>query len=703
MAENRTLTKQQQKAKIRERYRGISPDVLEVIPAAKKRADFYDDVPRRVAVYVRVSTDDPRQTSSYELQKNYYEDMVQRHENWTLVEIYADEGISGTQLKHRDSFNRMIRDCRAGKIDLIVTKSVSRFARNIVDCISIVRELGALSPAVGVFFETEHIFTLKDDSEMGLSFQATMAQEESHVKSNIMNASIEMRFSHGIVLTPVLLGYDHDEDGNLIINEDEAKTVRLIFFMYLYGYTCQQIADALTELECTTKKGNTTWSSGSVLQQLRNERHCGEVLTRKTFTPSYLNHKTKKNMGDRTQHRWRDHHEAIISRDDFIAVQHLIDNAKYGNKGILPELNVVPEGALRGFVVINPRWAGFQCADYEVASESVYENNGYSPPVLKDVEVRSGDFDLRGFEIARSQFFDTQGKICVTFSRENIVFSTGCLRKFDDSQYIEMLVHPGEHLLAVRKADKGKRNALRWAKTGPKGTVIPRAFSGAAFIGTLYELFGWNSDYRYRVRGIRRQKDAESVLLFDMRETEVFMPQKILLEEAVRDNPDFPVDGDMEPVMPGTGKSILAYPSAWADNFGSNYYRHAQARELAGIDVDGEWGITEEALPYSSSELNTTPSDELLQGIRKIITEKKQEMSNHGHSAADHEPDTTGDGAPANGGGPVTRGGGTTTADAKPAAAGEDGSAADAGPAVTGTGAYDSPAAAGAGAGAGMG
>ena len=170
-----SLTKQQQKEKIRERYKGVDPDVLEVIPARKK-PDFYDDVPRRLAVYVRVSTDNINQTSSYELQKNYYEDLVRRHENWTLVKIYADEGISGTSLKKRDDFIRMIRDCRDGKIDMIITKSVSRFARNIVDCIGITRELGALKPPVGVFFETEHIFTLKDDAEMGLSFLATIAQ-----------------------------------------------------------------------------------------------------------------------------------------------------------------------------------------------------------------------------------------------------------------------------------------------------------------------------------------------------------------------------------------------------------------------------------------------------------------------------------------------------------------------------------------------
>ena len=174
-----------------------------------------------------------------------------------------------------------------------------------------------------------------------------MAQEESHTKSEIMNASIEMRFRRGIFLTPILLGYDHDEDGNLIINEGEAKIVKLIFMMYLNGCTCKEIADTLTELGCETKKGNTVWSPGSILQILQNERHCGDVLAHKTYTPNYLNHKSKKNMQNRPQYRKRDHHEAIVSRDDFIAVQRLISNAKYGNKGILPQLKVIPGGVLK--------------------------------------------------------------------------------------------------------------------------------------------------------------------------------------------------------------------------------------------------------------------------------------------------------------------------------------------------------------------
>lgn len=201
------------------------------------------------------------------------------------MDIYADEGLSGTSLKHRDNFLRMIKDCEAGLIDLIVTKSVSRFARNLMDSVGYIRKLGALNPPIEVYFETENLNTLNSQSEMSIAFLSTMAQEESHNKSEIMNLSIEMRFRRGIFLTPALLGYDIDADGKLVINEEEANTVRLIFFMYIFGYSCQQIAATLTKLQRRTKKGNIKWSAGTVLSQLQNERHCGSVLARKTFTP----------------------------------------------------------------------------------------------------------------------------------------------------------------------------------------------------------------------------------------------------------------------------------------------------------------------------------------------------------------------------------------------------------------------------------
>ena len=157
----------------------------------------------------------------------YYTNYIKSREDWDFVGLYSDEGISATSTKRREGFQQMVADALAGKIDLIITKSVSRFARNVVDCIKYVRELKALPSPVGVFFEAESIYTLDRNSEMSLSFISTFAQEESHNKSEIMNASIEMRFKRGIFLTPPLLGYDQDEDGNLVINEEEAKTVRL--------------------------------------------------------------------------------------------------------------------------------------------------------------------------------------------------------------------------------------------------------------------------------------------------------------------------------------------------------------------------------------------------------------------------------------------------------------------------------------------
>ena len=158
-SEERNHSIAEQKARIRERYKGIDTDELDVIPALPQE-NFYDDQrEKRVAVYARVSTDDPRQTSSYELQKNHYLDVVSRHPGWNMVDIYADEGISGTSLQHRDNFIRMIADCRAGKIDLVVTKSVSRFARNVLDCIGYVRQLAALTPPIGIFFETKDFDT----------------------------------------------------------------------------------------------------------------------------------------------------------------------------------------------------------------------------------------------------------------------------------------------------------------------------------------------------------------------------------------------------------------------------------------------------------------------------------------------------------------------------------------------------------------
>lgn len=609
-----------QKNKIRERYKGVSLDELDVIPALPQEDIFAVENEQRVAVYARVSTDDPRQTSSYELQKNHYHDVISKSPNWKLVQIYADEGISGTSLQHRDQFKLMIEDCKQGNIDLIVTKSVSRFARNVVDCIGYVRELLALPHPVGVFFETERLNTFDPKSEMVLSFMATLAQEESHTKSEIMNASIEMRFRRGIFLTPILLGYDHDEDGNLVINEEEAKIVKLIFMMYLNGCTCQEIADTLTELGCMTKKGNTVWSPGSILQILQNERHCGDVLAHKTYTPNYLNHKSKKNMQNRPQYRKRNHHDAIISRDDFIAVQRLISNAKYGNKGLLPELKVIPEGVLKGFVSINPRWAGFKEDDYINASASVYNGTEQTSTSSAPVEVQSGDFDLRGYEIARSQFFDSTDRITVTFSQGDIRFSCPAVRKLE-STLVELLMHPQKQILAVRTAGKECRNAMQWSKK-KSGISFPRGISGTAFLSTLYSLLGWKDDCRYRITGIKRGKGNDAILLFNLTEPEIFIPN-----DTVSSLPES--DTSVKPFTDSNRRNVRAYPPDWADTFGSNYYSHAQAQELAGFGKGMEPDISHASVIYKDSDIQVTSKDDIERNIEQIMSDMKENTDEH--------------------------------------------------------------------------
>lgn len=244
----------------------------EFFPAKDKANIFEDGHVFRTCAYCRVSTDNDEQLSSFELQQQHYHQLVGKHPNWDLIHIFADEGISGTSLKNRDEFNDMIARCQAGEFDLIVTKSVSRFARNLVDCVSLVRKLKNHNPPVGVFFETDNLFTLSEDSELKLSMLATFAQEESVKKSESMNWSLKERFKNKKLLTPELYGYTRPRDAvgrfikyaSLEVNEEEADVVRFIFDAFLAGYTVESIAGILTDNRIPTKLGNDTWNGGSI-------------------------------------------------------------------------------------------------------------------------------------------------------------------------------------------------------------------------------------------------------------------------------------------------------------------------------------------------------------------------------------------------------------------------------------------------------
>lgn len=602
MTENeKRLSAEERKQKIRERYKGVDKDELEVIPAREIVSLKEDTSYKRVAAYCRVSTDDPNQTSSYELQKNHYEEYIKEHPGWELVGIYADEGISGTSLAHREEFHRMLDDCNAGKIDLIITKSISRFARNTVDSISTVRQLAQLKRPVGVLFETENLFTLNQTSEMILTVLSAAAQEESHTKSEIMNISIEHRFSRGIFLTPELLGYDKDEDGNLVINEDEAETVKVIYYLYLNGFSISEIADLLTEYGRKTKLGNTEWNPGSIMKIIQNERHCGDVLARKTWTPSYLNHKSKKNNNDRNQYRQRDHHEAIVSREVFNAANQLQASKGYAAKNRpLPVLSVVDDGVLKGYVPVDKDWTGFSAEEYQEASESVYRENAQT-----ERSAENGTrLNLSGYEIVRAQFFSTLSNPAMTISNGKMRFNTACLKKFGDEEYVELLLNTVERCIAIRPCSKDNPNAVRWGRLKDSRWSVS-AISCRGLAKTLFDIMEWEEDTRYRFRGEYVGAGENKMLLFQLDEPEMIKTEEITLppQEPEQDG----TEEEKEEIV--IKKKMMVFPAAWADSFGRPITSLACVNMLEQEHYAGNWDILRPAKEVE--DYNLVSSEEL--------------------------------------------------------------------------------------------
>ena len=602
MTENeKRLSAEERKQKIRERYKGVDKDELEVIPAREIVSLKEDTSYKRVAAYCRVSTDDPNQTSSYELQKNHYEEYIKEHPGWELVGIYADEGISGTSLAHREEFHRMLDDCNAGKIDLIITKSISRFARNTVDSISTVRQLAQLKRPVGVLFETENLFTLNQTSEMILTVLSAAAQEESHTKSEIMNISIEHRFSRGIFLTPELLGYDKDEDGNLVINEDEAETVKVIYYLYLNGFSISEIADLLTEYGRKTKLGNTEWNPGSIMKIIQNERHCGDVLARKTWTPSYLNHKSKKNNNDRNQYRQRDHHEAIVSREVFNAANQLQASKGYAAKNRpLPVLSVVDDGVLKGYVPVDKDWTGFSAEEYQEASESVYRENAQTERPAEN----GTRLNLSGYEIVRAQFFSTLSNPAMTISNGKMRFNTACLKKFGDEEYVELLLNTVERCIAIRPCSKDNPNAVRWGRLKDARWSVS-AISCRGLAKTLFDIMEWEEDTRYRFRGEYVGAGENKMLLFQLDEPEMIKTEEITLppQEPEQDG----TEEEKEEIV--IKKKMMVFPAAWADSFGRPITSLACVNMLEQEHYAGNWDILRPAKEVE--DYNLVSSEEL--------------------------------------------------------------------------------------------
>ncbi|WP_291352817.1 recombinase family protein [Desulfosporosinus sp.] len=274
-----------------------------------------------MAAYCRVSTSQDEQLQSYEAQVRFYTSYINNHPDYKMAGIYADEGISGTNTKKREQFNKMIEDCKAGKIDMIITKSISRFARNTLDTLNYVRLLKALS--IGVIFEKENINTLDGKGEVLLTILSSLAQEESRSTSESCTWGLRRRFEQGKVMVnhTKFLGYDKDKNGELVINEKQAKIVTRIYNDYLNGKAPNGIAKELQNEKVPKWDGTYKWYESSIRKILSNEKYKGDALLQKTYTVDFLSKKRAENDGDVPQYYVENSHPAIIDKETWEAVQ----------------------------------------------------------------------------------------------------------------------------------------------------------------------------------------------------------------------------------------------------------------------------------------------------------------------------------------------------------------------------------------------
>lgn len=295
-----------------------------VLPARKQNRDKNeeDQQPKlRVAAYCRVSTDSDEQATSYEAQIEHYTAFINGHSDWEMAGIFADDGISGTNTKKREEFNRMIDACMAGSVDMIITKSISRFARNTLDCLKFIRQLK--EKGIPVYFEKENINSMDSKGEVMLTIMASLAQQESQSLSQNVKMGLQYRYQQGEIQVNCnrFLGYSKDENKRLVIVPEEAETIKRIYLEYLEGASMLKVARGLEADGILTGAGNEKWHTSNINQILRNEKYIGDALLQKTYTTDFLTKTRVKNHGIVPQYYVENSHDAIIPREIFMQAQ----------------------------------------------------------------------------------------------------------------------------------------------------------------------------------------------------------------------------------------------------------------------------------------------------------------------------------------------------------------------------------------------
>ena len=387
----------------------------------------------------------------------------------------ADEGITGTQLKHRDQFLKMIADCEAGKIDMIITKSISRFARNTVDCLTTIRNLKALKTPVEIYFEKERLYSLDEKTDMVLSLMASIAQEESRSISANIRWAIKNRMKSGTQKIPTsgLLGYDKDEDGNMVIVAQEAEIVRTIYKSFVQGVHPSLIAIRLNGLGLKTVYGN-DWSGNSVRNILRNEKYCGDVLMQKTITVDYLSHVSKPNEGEAEQYYIADHHDAIVSREIWDKAQELLEKQSWQKWKRREQQRLMPvrTGLLKGFISISGDWKVVSLTRLLTASKkvlgeetavtenSITENNESEETIMSEIAI------LEGFEVVELE--QSTGDSIMTLTSTNLKFNKATAVELGYPSYVRMLTNAVTRQIAIQPCKENTKNAVEFSKDKEK-------------------------------------------------------------------------------------------------------------------------------------------------------------------------------------------------------------------------------------------
>ncbi|MBR1633526.1 MAG: recombinase family protein [Lachnospiraceae bacterium] len=505
---------------IRERVRSSNGD-NEYFHKGKPAPDIKDDSHKTVAVYARVSTMNTAQTTSIENQEQYYTKKISENPNWDMLKIYSDEGRSGTDVKHRPAFLQMLEDAGNQEMDLILCTSVSRFARNTAQCLAYISKLRTMNPThpVGVYFETENIYTLNPEAEQALQMHAMLADWESQNKSRRMILSLDQRICTGQYPVLDLLGYRH-KDGKLYIHEEEAKTVKYVFIALILGISSTEIAKTLTEKERPSLKGNTDWSGSSIIGLTKNERRWGDLEARKTICIDYKEKVVIPNNEARDWAYVPGHHEGIVTPEMAKAAQFMKSSGGRLENGI-PSLTVISEGALKGFVSVSPHWKGMDQKTYLDTCQSVYSDDELNE-LYRDIRIWSGEerpkvlsYTFAGYQVPPGIMFLNQGMPALTVTKKSVKFNRACRKKLDDCEWIEMFYHPIMQAVIIRKAPQDSQNAIRWITD--KGNMVTQMES-RTFSGILYDSLHWSEKYSFKFRGITKVRGDAKVIVFSLDE-----------------------------------------------------------------------------------------------------------------------------------------------------------------------------------------